>query len=177
MAAVERRYSSGQAASGEYSGSYGVTSAGTSSGGGRKIPDQGLLRSQRMLLTWLTEYPGFYPVLKEYVSPEDFEEGFYREAATMLYEQLETGEAVPAKIVSHFSDPEEQKLAALLFNTSEPGLNEEELKKAMRETIRKVVDENSRRQLKANDTDVAALREMIARKKKLENLNKLEIQL
>ncbi|MBQ5360120.1 MAG: DNA primase, partial [Lachnospiraceae bacterium] len=35
------------------------------------------LRSQRLLLTWLIDDPGLYPQIREYFSPEDFEEGIY----------------------------------------------------------------------------------------------------
>lgn len=139
--------------------------------------DEGLHRSQCMLLTWLTEYPQIYPVLREYVAVEDYSEGFCREAAAMLYEQLENGEPVPARIISHFTEAEDQKKAAALFNTSEPGLAGEELKKAMRETIRKVMESGQKNAGTDTGMDMAALKRMIERKKKLENLGRLEIPL
>ncbi len=132
-------------------------------------PDNGILRSQRMLLTWLTEDPSFYRILKEYVPVEDYEEGFYRTAAAMLYEQAEQGDIQPARIISCYTDPEEQKQAAQLFETSEPGLNEEEKKKAMLETIRKVVDAAGRKAGSMNG-DMASLQKIIETKRKLQNL-------
>lgn len=139
--------------------------------------DEGPRRSQSMLLTWLTEYPQIFPVVKEYVAVEDYSEGFCREAAALLYDQLEQGPPVPARIISHFTDPEDQKKAAALFNTSEPGLGGEELKKAIRETIRKVTAARQKETGLEGGMDMAALKQMIDRKKKLENLGKLEIPL
>ena len=135
----------------------------------KAAPDEGILRSQRMLLTWLTEYPDFYRILKEYVPVEDYEEGFYRNTAAMLYEQAEQGNLQPARIISCYTDPEEQKMAAVMFQTSEPGLDEDARKKAMLETIRKVVDAAGRKAGSMNG-DMASLQKIIETKRKLQKL-------
>ena len=122
-----------------------------------------------MLLTWLTEYPDFYRILKEYVPVEDYEEGFYRNTAAMLYEQAEQGNLQPARIISCYTDPEEQKMAAVMFQTSEPGLDEDARKKAMLETIRKVVDAAGRKAGSMNG-DMASLQKIIETKRKLQKL-------
>ena len=141
----------------------------------RITTEEGILKSQRMLLTWLAEYPQFYYFLKEYVSVDDFQEGVYRESARILFDQIEKGDIMPAAVISHFEDPEDQKTAAQLFNTEEPGLSEEDLKKAMRETVRKVV---SRKPVSAGKgIDAQALQQMIEQKKKLEKLSTAQIQL
>ena len=135
----------------------------------KAAPDEGILRSHRMLLTWLTEYPDFYRILKEYVPVEDYEEGFYRNTAAMLYEQAEQGNLQPARIISCYTDPEEQKMAAVMFQTSEPGLDEDARKKAMLETIRKVVDAAGRKAGSMNG-DMASLQKIIETKRKLQKL-------
>ena len=64
--------------------------------------EDGLLKSQRLLLTWLTEYKDLYASIRPLISPEDFTTDFYREVAGLLFEQLESGEVNPARIINHF---------------------------------------------------------------------------
>ena len=85
-----------------------------------KSPD-GTLRSQRLLLSWLCEYPGFYAVLKQYLKPEDFSEGLYRDMARAVYAQAEAGEIRPASLLSGYAGTEEEKAAASLLTNSFPG--------------------------------------------------------
>ncbi len=135
----------------------------------------GMLTSERMLLTWLTEYPGLYAVLKEYVKPEDYSTPFYQEAARMLYAQMEEGEVHEAAIIDHFTDEEQQKQAAQLFHANVQTDSEEQLKKSIRETIRKVSDDALRRRSK--DGVVADLQAIVAAKKRSENIGKLDLDL
>lgn len=140
--------------------------------------EDGLLKSQRMLLTWLTEYKGLYQTVKECVTPEDFTTEFYRQVASLLFEQLDLGDLNPAKIIDHFTDAQEQKQAAQLFHTQIPVQNEGELKKAIRETIRKVMEAGLEQQnAELDTTDMAALQRVITGKKRLQELDKLHISL
>ena len=126
--------------------------------------EDGLLKSQRMLLTWLTEYKGLYQTVKECVTPEDFTTEFYRQVASLLFEQLDLGELDPARIIDHFTDAQEQKQAAQLFHTQVPVQNDTELKKAIRETVGKVMEAGLERRV-------------ITGKKRLQELDKLHISL
>ena len=83
----------------------------------RPEKEDGILKSMRLLLTWLSEYPGLYKTVSAYVKPEDFTDELYKEVAEMLYEQLEKGELNPARIINHFTDPQQQRTAAQIFNT------------------------------------------------------------
>ena len=121
--------------------------------------------TQRLLLTWLCEYPAFYRTLKQYVSPEDFEEGFYRQAAEMLYGQLENDHPEPAKLIDRFDDPGMQAKAAALFHSPLPEMDERELKKAMRETICRMLEEALKKSVEDSARDVTALQKMIDLKK------------
>ena len=72
-----------------------------------------------MFLTWLIEEPALYDKIKSYITPKDFTEKFFREVAEMLYEQFEKGASSdPARIISRFTDEEEQRKAAGMFNAS-----------------------------------------------------------
>ena len=140
--------------------------------------EDGLLKSQRMLLTWLTEYKGLYQTVKECVAPEDFTTKFYRQVASLLFEQLDSGELNPARIIDHFTDASEQKQAAQVFHTQIPVQNDTELKKAIRETIRKVMEAGLEKQnAELDTTDMAALQRVITGKKRLQELDKLHISL
>ena len=55
----------------------------------RPEKEDGILKSMRLLLTWLSEYPTLYRTISAYVKPEDFTDELYREVAEMLYDQLE----------------------------------------------------------------------------------------
>ena len=121
--------------------------------------------TQRLLLTWLCEYPAFYGTLKQYVSPDDFEEGFYRQAAEMLYGQMENNCPEPAKLIDRFDDPEMQAKAAALFHSPLPEMDERELKKAMRETICRMLEEALKKSVEDSARDVTALQKMIDLKK------------
>ncbi len=137
--------------------------------------EEGILRSQRMLLTWLADYPKFYETVKECLSPADFEEGVYRETATLLFAQLEQGNVNPAAIVGHFTDPQEQSQVAKLFHTNEETRNEADLKKAMRETLKKVMDASLKTPGGTGGADNDAYLKVLEKKKLIQRLDKLEI--
>ncbi len=136
-----------------------------------------LEESERLLLTWLCEYPAFYGSLKEFVTPQDFEEGFYREAAEMLYQQLEEGKPEPVRIIDRFEDPAQQSAAAALFNTPHADVDERELKKSMRETISRIMENSLKKTVAESARDVGALQRMIEMKKKLGRVSDLDIRL
>ena len=144
----------------------------------QKEKDSGILTSQRLILTWLTEYPGLFATVKACVKPEDFSDALYREVASMLYEQMEHGEHNPAKITNHFTEPEQQRIVAQLFNTEVPVENRAEREKAIKETIYKVVEHGiTQRSSELDPTDMAGLQQLIDAKKRLQELKKLHISL
>lgn len=140
--------------------------------------EESMLRSQRMLLTWLAEYPGFYGLVKTCLSAEDFGTDFYRETARLLFEQLEQGSVNPAAIAGHFTEPEEQRQAAELFHTEVEVRSESELKKAMKETLKKVMEAGLLQQNEELDpTDLKALQKVVERKRRLQELDRQEVRL
>ena len=140
--------------------------------------DDGIRKSQRLILTWLSEYPKLFPEISAYVAPEDFSDELYREVASMLYEQLEKGELNPARIINHFTDADEQRTVAQLFNTAIPIENPKEQEKAIAETVRKVMDYGIKQRTRRLDpSDIRGLQELIEAKRKLEELDRLHISL
>ncbi len=106
----------------------------------KKEKDDGLLKSQRMLLTWIIDDKSLYNQIKEYISPDDFDNELYRDVAKKVYETRESDAFNPAALVTYYSDNEEkQRAVAKLFNTNLEGdVSDEEKKKAIAESIIKV---------------------------------------
>ena len=96
----------------------------------------------------------------------------------MLYEQLEQGKHNPAKITNYFTEPEQQRMVAQLFNTEVTVENRAEREKAIKETIYKVVEHGiTQRSRELDPTDMAGLQQLIDAKRRLQELKKLHISL
>ncbi len=106
----------------------------------KKDKDEGIRRSERLLLTWLIEDPSLYDKIKDIIGPDDFVKPLYREAAKAVFEGLEAGSVNPAAILNRFIDDEgNYKEVAALFNASlEESLSNEEQKKAFSETVLRI---------------------------------------
>lgn len=106
----------------------------------KKESREGILKSQKLLLTWLSEDVHLFEVLKGIISPKDFTEELYHKVAELLYEQYEKDKKVnPARIISYFTTEEEQREAASLFNTSiREEMTQKEKETALNETVKKV---------------------------------------
>ena len=146
----------------------------------RKNRDEGILASQRLLLGTLANYPSFYPVLKKYVSPQDYEDPVYRQAAEILYEQLENGWINEAAVIDSFTDPEQQTAAAGLFQMQMDFQSEQDLVKAMRETLLKVTDYSFARDISKEGNEEPGLNQvarMIERKRLIEKIRSEAIEL
>ncbi|MCC8138319.1 MAG: DNA primase [Clostridiales bacterium] len=147
-------------------------------GEARSEKDDGILRSQRLILTWLTEYPEIYPAVSAYIRPEDFTDGLYSEVASMLYDQLSKNERNPARIVNHFTEPDEQRTVAQIFNTEVPVASKKEQEKAIADTIRKVMSYAVEQQsARLDPTNLKEMQDLIQAKKRLESLSGLHISL
>lgn len=154
-------------------------SAETRSNTGRQNRKQedGIIRAQKLLLTWLIEKPELFLTISKYIYPENFTNELYRIVAELLYEQESAGEVNPARIISRFTDEKEQQEAASLFHArladGEIVSNDE---KILKETIIKVkrasVDAMSKN---LDPTDISGMQHLISSRKALENLEKLHI--
>lgn len=147
--------------------------------GQEKPKEDKILKSQRILLTWMIEDEKLFGTISRYISPDDFTEELYRTVAALLYEQYEAGELNPAKILNHFTEEEEHREAASLFHTNIRELStKEEREQALKETIVRVktyaIDY---RTLHHNPTDLQGLQRQVEEKRSLEELKKLHISI
>ena len=143
----------------------------------RASKEDGNLQSQKILLTWLIENEKIFAQIKKYITPGDFTKELYRSVAELLYEQYEEGNLIPAKVMNHFTDEEEHREVAALFNTRIQRLETKaEQEKALKETIIRVkthsVDEATRL---LDPTDIAGLQRLMETKRSLQDLQKLHI--
>ena len=141
--------------------------------------EDGNLKSQKILLTWLIEDEAIFNQIKKYITPEDFSEGLYRKVAELLYEQYESGEANPAKIMNCFTNEDEHREVAGLFHTKIKELSTlREQEKALKETIIRVKNysiENATKNL--DPTDIAGLQRLMNAKRELQDLTRLHISI
>ncbi|MBO5484075.1 MAG: DNA primase [Lachnospiraceae bacterium] len=135
----------------------------------------GISYSYRLLLSWLIEEPQLYGQINQWIQPEDFLEEDYRTVAALLYEQMAKGEIVPARIINHFQDAEQQKLAASMFQTSFHGeMDLEEKEKAITDLVVRIKEHSLEKQ-SSQITDISQLQMLVSQKKALQNVVKLHI--
>ena len=141
-------------------------------------PEDGAKKSQRLLITWITDEPGIYSKIEKYISPEDFTEDLYRKVAERLFADLANGNYNPAAIISMFTDEEEQRQAAELFNTNLPEINTPQEREKAFHDILYAVKKNSYEYFTSQlGADVTALNKVIQGKKALEELAKTRISI
>lgn len=144
----------------------------------KNTPEENRRKPQRLFLTWLVEEPAVYPKVKKYISLEDFTEDLYKKVAERLFEDLEKGEINPAAIISLFTDEEEQREAAGVFNTRLQEITTKQDKEKAFHDIVMALKRNSYDYFSTQlGSDVQALNKVIEGKKALEELSKTHISL
>lgn len=167
-----RSYNSGE------SGESMAPAAEAQSGRRGKKKEDGMMQSQRLLLTWLIENTGLFEKISKYITPEDFTEELYAKVARELFTQYEQNGGVnPARIVSMFENEEEQREIAGLFNARIHDVEtKEDREKALKETIIRVKENSIKyRGDHLAPTDMEGLMNLVQEKKALGELQKLRI--
>ncbi len=138
----------------------------------KKEKDDGVRKSQRLLLTWLIEEPKLFETIRGIITPEDFTDELYKRAAGLVFDEYEkNGSIEPARVLNYFIEGDEQyREAAALFNARlDESLSNEEQRKAFSETIKKIkrfsLEERSKKA-----SDIRELQEIIRQKSELNNL-------
>lgn len=138
----------------------------------KKEKEDGIRRSQRLLLTWLIEDERLFDKIEGIITAEDFIEPLYHQVAELVFEGHRQGNLNPAAILNHFIDDNDQyREAAALFNAAlGESLSNEEQKKAFSETVVKV-KKNSLDFASRNVTDAAGLQRLIEEQAAVRNLH------
>ena len=133
-----------------------------------RLREDGMVQSQKLLLTWLTNSPALFPKVQRYVGADDFTDPICHSVAKMLFEQYEKdGTVNPARIISTYEDEEQQREAAGILNATIHRVDtREEREKALRETVIRV-RENSINHKLANTFDVQEMAALAKEKNEL----------
>ena len=138
--------------------------------------EDGMKQSQKLLLTWLIEDNSLFDRIKGRISADDFTEELYHKVAKEVFSQYETTHTVnPARIVSMFTDEDEQREVAGLFNATihqVEGKNDKAT--ALRETVVRIKQNSiDYRSKHLAPTDMEGMMRIIADKRALEELQKI----
>lgn len=110
----------------------------------RKVTRDRVSEAQAVLLTCLSEDITLFEKLKDWLTPQDFTSEPYKTTAELLFSQYrEIGQVVPAKILDHFEELEEQRLVGEILNTASTVSNE----KISSEDREKIINQNLKRVL------------------------------
>ena len=135
-------------------------------GAPKKKKDSASDQAQKLMLTWIVTYPKIFDKVAQYLTPEDFVVPLYREVAQMLFSQREEGEVNPARLLNSFTDSEEQREVASLFNATIHLETPKEQDQAFADTLLRIKTESlAERNRNWNPTDMAGLQEIIKAKK------------
>ncbi|MBQ8198161.1 MAG: DNA primase [Lachnospiraceae bacterium] len=150
-------------------------------------PQENGEKMQRLLLTWISDYPDVYGQIKQYITPQDFTTELYSKVAEIMFRELENGTLNPAAIISLFTDEQQQREVARLFNTKLDHIgkdmeddslqNHGELEKAFHDIVMKVKQNSYDYNLSQMGSDIEAGMRAIQAKKELEMLAKTHISL
>ena len=141
--------------------------------------EDGSLTAQKVLLTWMIDDSRLFGIISRHISPGDFTQPQYRTVAELLYEQYRAGSLNPAKIINHFTEEEEHREAAALFNTRISRLTTlEEKVRAIKDSLLRVKSNSIDARMKdLEPTDMAGLQRLMEEKRRLGELEKLHISL
>ena len=136
--------------------------------------DEGLLKTNRLLLSLLADKPEFYKRIKNIISDNDFATELYKDVARRIFFQIEDGRKPNiSEIISRYESVEEQALVAAAFEEKfEVELDEAERERAFREVVIKVRKAGLAEELKA--LDGKDMKHFIEITKKQSELTRLE---
>ncbi len=144
----------------------------------KNTPEENAKKSQRLLLTWITEEPKLYQKIKPYIAASDFTDTLYQDVADRLFADLEQGVYQPAAIVSAYEEEQEQRTVAEIFNTKlEEITTPQEREKAFHDILYAVKKNSFEYYSSRMGADMNAINQVISGKKALEELSKTHISL
>ena len=146
----------------------------TSGGQNKKKKESASDQAQKLMLTWLVTYPGIFDKVAQYLNAEDFIVPLYKEVAQMLFRQREEeGQVNPARLLNSFTDSEEQREVASLFNATIHLETQQEKDRAFADTLLRIKAESlAEKNRNLDPTDMAGLQQILREKKELEELGR-----
>ena len=135
----------------------------TSGGQNKKKKESASDQAQKLMLTWLVTYPGIFDKVAQYLNAEDFIVPLYKEVAQMLFRQREEeGQVNPAKLLNSFTDSEEQREVASLFNATIHLETQQEQDRAFADTLLRIKAESlAEKNRNLDPTDMVGLQQIL----------------
>ena len=138
----------------------------------RKKTEDGSLRSQRLLIAWMSSDEKLFANIVRYVEPEEFTDPVCRKTAELLMEQWKGGRMNPASLFQYFTDEEEQKKVSAMFSDTIPTLSGREEEKALQETILRVKQNSIAWQTEHMEPgDMEKLQKIVQKRREIEKLH------
>ena len=129
------------------------------------------MQAQRILLASVLDKTDWFNKVAKVISPDDFIDDFYRKVASLFWEQMENGEANPAKIMNYFTDEAEHKMVAELFvSPIRANLDLAEQEKAINDAVLKIKKESLDKKA-AEASDIAQLQQIIKEQSMLQKIH------
>ena len=129
-------------------------------------------RAEKTLLSWMSRRREITEEVKKDLSPNDFSEGMSRIIAEKLFEMNASQDYNPVAVLNCFEEGESRAAAAEILE-GEEFPEEEDISRAVAETVLQIKTESLERRLEAlPSSDMKALQEIMNEKKRVEELRR-----
>ena len=137
----------------------------------RKKKEDGIRQAEKILLTWMIEDGDIYDKASEYIQPDDFIDPLFKDVASKVYEQYETGSVNPAAIIGSYSDGDMHSEIAAMFSAElSESLSKSEREKTLNDTVLRVKKSSLDYKLE-HAADAKTMQDIIGRQMKLNNIH------
>ena len=112
-----------------------------------------------------------YDKVSEYIQPDDFIDPLFKDVASKVYEQYETGSVNPAAIIGSYSDGDMHSEIAAMFSAElSESLSKSEREKTLNDTVLRVKKSSLDYKLE-HAADAKTMQDIIGRQMKLNNIH------
>lgn len=144
-----------------------------------KVPHNkadGLLESERMLLSVIAENREVFKAVRPYLDREDFSPGLHRELAEQIFDSIENGKKPDlTSVMDRYPSADDQKEIASVFHSEEKNNVRSNLSRSVKETLLRVKNASFERKNNAMDkTNAGSFEEIKKQKKIMGQLKKLK---
>ena len=137
----------------------------------RKKKEDGIRQAEKILLTWMIEDGDIYDKVSECIQPDDFIDPLFKDVASKVYEQYETGSVNPAAIIGSYSDGDMHSEIAAMFSAElSESLSKSEREKTLNDTVLRVKKSSLDYKLE-HAADAKTMQDIIGRQMKLNNIH------
>ena len=122
-----------------------------------------MLKTERLLISWMINEPSLFDKLQKEISPEDFFEPVYHDVVRELFEQYQReGKVIPASIMNHYQSKEEhEKVSAIMQQDFEMEIPDGEKSKVITDLVKTIKLRSIEHQMKVTKGDLVKQNELI----------------